>query len=84
MKEKDMFALAVRILGLVFLYQGLSRIPEGIAQCVLLVLDSKTTSIGGASVDFAYRLSLGFWLVRGSPLLMHIAYPAEKSEQDRR
>ena len=83
MKEKEIFALAVRILGLVFLYHGLSGIPESITQCALYVFGSKTTVVEFESVNAWCRLTIGFWLVRGAPSLMSIAYPHKKPDQDR-
>ena len=83
MKEKEIFALAVRILGLVFLYHGLSGIPESIARSVLFALDVKSAFSGAEWANAGYRLALGFWLVRGAPLLMSIAYPAKPLDQAR-
>lgn len=69
MKAKDLFGLAVRILGLVFLYHVLSALP-GVIVAVL----------GGDPIRpvlfmFAWPLLVAYWFLRGAPLLMRLAYP---------
>ena len=70
MKPKDIFGLAVRGVGLLFLYRGLSMLPTLIP-----------TAFGGpatffmAILMFGWPLLLAYWLLRGAPLIMRIAYP---------
>ncbi len=71
MKSKDIFSLAVRILGLVFLYHGLSALPTVIP---LLLASNFTNWIAGVLM-VAWPLAVAYWLLRGAPLLVRIAYP---------
>jgi uncharacterized membrane protein len=71
MKTKDIFKLAVRLLGLVFLYHGLSALPAVIP----LVRASGIGQFILGLVMVAWPLLVAYWLLRGAPLLMNIAYP---------
>lgn len=75
MKPKDIFKLAVRILGLVFIYHGLTALP-------LTAPAAFTAMMGGQVVSFiltllilVWPLAVAYWLLRGAPLIMRIAYP---------
>jgi hypothetical protein len=63
MKPKDIFGLAVRLLGLVFFYRGVVMLPVGFAS-------------GWMLLHVALLLALGWWLVGGARLLLNRAYPA--------
>jgi len=84
MKPKDIFSLAVRLLGLVFLYLGLQALPPAIAQ----ILGSFPHQLGGGYsqpgsftgfvtgvVMAGWPLCLAYWLVGGASFLMRTAYP---------
>jgi hypothetical protein len=70
MKPREMFKLAIRILGLIFLYHGLMSVPilysgifGGISNalnCILLV---------------AWPLLVAWWLISGASPIMNLAYP---------
>jgi hypothetical protein len=79
MKSKDLFKLAVRLLGLAFLYHGLSGLP---AVLPLIFSGNIIMSI----LVVAWPLLVAYWLLRGAPLLIRIAYPEtdghSKSEQE--
>jgi len=72
---KDIFGLAVRLLGLVFLYFGLSAVPS--------LLDFGAIETAGKSdvvsaiLPIAFNLAVSWWLIGGG-LLTRRAYP-EKS-----
>jgi hypothetical protein len=69
---KDIFGLAVRLLGLVFLYLGLSAVPS------LLDLGAIETAaksdIITAILPIAFNLLVAWWLMGGG-LLIRRAYP---------
>ena len=69
---KDIFGLAVRLLGLVFLYFGLSAVPP------LLDLGAIETAaksdIITAVVPIVFNLVVAWWLI-GSGFLIRRAYP---------
>jgi hypothetical protein len=70
MTPKSVFGLAVRVLGLVFLYRGLSALPEILS---IFSTGSFRSSLG-IIIMIAWPLLLAFWLIRGAPLLIRIAY----------
>ncbi|MGD0251983.1 MAG: hypothetical protein ABSC01_04745 [Verrucomicrobiota bacterium] len=69
---KDIFGLAVRLLGLVFLYLGLSAVP--------LLLDFGAIETAGKSdllntiLPIIFNLAVAWWLIGGG-LLIRRAYP---------
>ncbi len=70
MNSKDIFSLALRILGLVFLYRGLSGLP--------IILPTFFGGIGNAIMcvlTVGWPLLVAWWLLRGAPLIMRLAYP---------
>ena len=75
MKPKDIFGLAVRILGLVFFYHLLLAVPTIIGfsgGCGWLQL-------GVVAIGIALALAVIWWLIGGAPLLTNRAYPDEGS-----
>ena len=69
---KDIFGLAVRLLGLVFLYFGLSAVPS--------MLDFGAIETAGKSdilnaiLPIVFNLAVAWWLIGGG-LLIRRAYP---------
>ena len=72
MKPRDIFGLAVRLLGLLFLYLGLRAVTP------LLDLGAIETAgksdIINAILPIAFNLAVAWWLLDGG-LLMRRAYP---------
>jgi len=77
MKSKDLFKLAVQILGLVFLYRGLSALPTVIE----LVLMGSFVHSAVAVLGIAWPLVVAWWLLGGAPLLMRRAYPDSSRDE---
>jgi hypothetical protein len=71
MTSKDLFKLAIRLLGLGFLYHGLTMLPIVVP---MVFSSSFLNSIGGILM-VCWPLLVAYWLLRGAPLLVHIAYP---------
>ena len=71
MTPKSLFSLAVRVLGLVFLYRALTALPELLS---IFSTDSFRSSLG-TIIMIAWPLVGAFRLIRGAPLLIRIAYP---------
>jgi hypothetical protein len=71
MTPKSVFSLAVRVLGLVFLFRGLSALPELLS---IFSTGSFRNSLG-IIVMVGWPLVIAYWLIRGAPLLIRIAYP---------
>jgi hypothetical protein len=63
MKPQDIFGLALRLLGLWLLYQGVNILPVAVAT-------------GWMLLQVGVLFASGWWLVGGAKLLMNRAYPA--------
>ena len=70
MKPKDIFSLAVRLLGLVFVYLGFKTLP--------VVFSNPNTLI-----IVACYFAAAWWLIGGAQLLVSRAYPEASSEPQR-
>lgn len=62
MKPKDIFGIALRLLGLVFFYRGVVMLPAAFVT-------------GWMFLHAALVFALGWWLVGGAKLLLDQAYP---------
>jgi hypothetical protein len=86
MKARDIFGLAVRLLGLVFLYFGLASLPMTIGQTLTAVLDLPTSFNNGAIFSRPFTglwpFIIALWLLYGAPPLMRIAYPHGPGEKE--
>ncbi len=71
MKPKVIFNLAIRLLGLVFLYHGLMAVSG------LVPLIFSGVILGSLINVFmcAWQLVVAWWLIGGAPLLSQRAYP---------
>ena len=69
---KGIFALAVRLLGLVFLYFGLSAVPPLLD--LGAIETAGRTDIASAALPIAFNLLVAWWLI-GSAFLVRRAYP---------
>ena len=69
---KDIFGLAVRLLGLVFLYLGLSAVPP-LLDFGAIETAAKSDIIT-ALLPIAFNLAVGWWLLDGRWLIRR-AYP---------
>lgn len=67
MKAKDIFGLAVRLLGLMLFYHSFMSLPMVISNVPMLIV-------------LACNVAAGWWLVGGAPQLMRRAYPEEKMD----
>ena len=67
MKPKDVFQLAVRLLGLLFLYHGVQSLP--------MVMNGPWLVL----VYLLLQFGMAWWLIGGAKLLVQHAYPDENS-----
>jgi hypothetical protein len=83
MKAKDIFGLAVRIAGLILLYQGLTAVPTAIASLCPSVAVPRFyfRNLFPALLMVGWPLAIGYWLVRGAPWLMRLAYREPGTEE---
>ncbi len=82
MKARDIFKLAVRILGLVFIYYGLTAVPVAASAFYTAATGAHGLGFFMSLVMVGWPLAVAYWLLRGAPLIVHIAYPntAEPSQ----
>jgi hypothetical protein len=72
MKPKDIFGLAVRLLGLYFLYLGLNALAQMLGSDV--IESPEKMDVVYALLPVVFELIVGWWLLGGG-LLVRRAYP---------
>ena len=77
MKPKDIFGLAVRLLGLLFLYNGLRQLMPMLD--VELIKHPDMDDLVNGLLPVAFNLAVAWWLVSGG--LVRRAYPEPKVSQ---
>jgi hypothetical protein len=70
---KALFQLAIRLLGLWFLCQGLTNLPGSVVGMFLSLKGRSFAGFLGAGLMAAWPLLLAWWLIRGAPWLMRLA-----------
>ncbi len=71
MTPKSIFSLAVRLLGLAFLYRGLEGLPA-----VLNIFPAGSFwNFVNTVVAIVWPFAVALWLVKGAPLVVRTAYP---------
>jgi hypothetical protein len=70
MKPRDILKLALQILGLVFLYQGLLALPEGVLLFCRAIPSLNFDDLLAGFVRVGWPLLFAYWLLRGAPLIM--------------
>ena len=80
MKPKDIFGLAVRFLGLVFLYFGLKAVTQMLDLDVLESPDRN--EIINDLMPIVFNLAIALWLLRGG--FVRWAYPEEAQKKSER
>jgi hypothetical protein len=81
MKAKDIFGLVVRLIGLAFLYQGLSAVPMAVSAFCPRFPHFVWTNFLPAFIMIVWPLLVSYWMVRGAPPLMRLAYSTEPNPQ---
>jgi hypothetical protein len=79
MKPPEIFKIALRILGLVFLYHGLLQLPMTVVQLIGAISGKAIPQALFTSIMLAWPLLVAWWLLRGAPLLVRLAYPEVKT-----
>ena len=77
MKAKDIFGLIVRLVGLIFLYESVEKVP--LAFSATFPGFRSISGIGFLSALFmvAWPLAVAYWMLRGAPPISRLAYPEE-------
>ena len=74
MKPRDIFKLAVRILGLIFLYRGLSFFPT-----LFTGIFGSTQNAFAMILMCAWPLLVAYWLLRFAAGITQFFYPESES-----
>lgn len=81
---QDIFGLVVRVIGVVFVYQGLSSVPNAVNSICPVFPHFLFRNIFPSLLLVGWPLLIGFWLIRGAPFLMRLAYGNSVRESDTR
>jgi hypothetical protein len=77
MKTKDIFNLIIRLLGIVFLYQALEKVPFAFSAMFPAFPHFRGAGLFDALMMVGWPLLVGYWLLRGAPPVARVAYPDE-------
>jgi hypothetical protein len=84
MTSKDIFSVVIRIVGLCFLYQGLAFVPVAITRfCPIFPIPLRYLdfrSLLPSLFQIGWPLTVAWWMLRGAPWLMRLAYPQTQSK----
>jgi hypothetical protein len=81
MKPKDIFNLALRLIGLLFLYQGIASVPSAVHNFCPVFPHFSFRSLIPSLFLVGWPLLVAWWLIRGAPWLMRLAYPEDRDQQ---
>ena len=84
MKAKDIFGLAIRFIGLVFLYQSRAAVPSAILSVCPVFPHFFWRNLIPSLILVGWPLLVAYWLLRGAPPLMRLAYGDETDGQAQR
>lgn len=80
MKPKDIFGLAVRLIGLLFLYQAVSMVPTAIRSIFLPSFPHiYWSNVLPSLILVGWPLLAAWWLIRGAAPLRKLAYGEDES-----
>ncbi len=82
MKTKDLFILAVRLLGLYFIYVGLKDLDVPAFTDVTILKGDDANDIISTLLPVVFNLAVGWWLL-GCGFLARRAYPESSKVSDR-
>ena len=77
MKPKEIFRLIVRLLGLVFLYQGLAAVPMAVAAFCPRFPHFIWSNFIPAVIMVGWPMLAAWWLIRGAHPVERWAYPEQ-------
>ena len=77
MKPKDIFNLIVRLLGIVFLYQAVEKVPFAFSALLACFSHFNSGGFFSALIMVGWPLLVAYWLLRGAPPVARLAYPDE-------
>jgi hypothetical protein len=81
MKPKDIFSLAVRLFGLIFVYHALQVLPAAAGQFFLAFPQFRVGAMFVALLTVGWPIVVSYWFLRGAPLIVRTAYPEAEAVQ---
>ncbi len=81
--SKEIFGLVLRVIGLAFLYQGLTAIPNAITSLAPGLRHFYWQNILPAILIVGWPLLVGYWLVRRASRVMDLAYGPDAQPEPR-
>ena len=82
MKSKQIFELAVRILGLAFIYHAFTSLPQAVGSVLGSFRDFHLIPFFLTSFLAVWPLLVAYWLLQGAPLLVKIAFPCSSAKPE--
>ncbi len=79
MKSRDVFDVAVRIIGLVFVFQGLSTLENVLANICTTFPHLYFRLLWPSFVVAGWKLGLAYWMIQGAPWLVRLAYKKDSA-----
>jgi len=80
--SREIFGLVLRLIGLAFLYQGLNSVPNALTSLSPGFTHFYWRNLVPTVLIVGWPLFIGYWLVRGAPRLMNLAYGAASDPQN--
>jgi len=80
MKPKDIFGLIVRLVGLIFLYEGAEKVPLAFSYIFPGFRSFSGPGVLSALFMVAWPLAVAYWLLRGAPPFSRLAYPDDPNK----
>jgi hypothetical protein len=77
---KGIFCLVIRLIGVAFLYQALEAVPIIFATVYAVPWSLGHKDLITRLLMMAWQLAVAYWLVRGAPQLVRLAYPEADSQ----
>jgi len=76
MNATEIFRLAVRLMGLVFLYRGLEIFPTAVIHFIKSFFAAEMADALNSLIVCAWPLAVAYWLLAGAPGLFKLIFPA--------
>lgn len=80
MNTTEIFRLAVRLLGLVFLYRGLETFPTATIHFIKAFFAGEMAEVLNSLIVGAWPLAVAYWLLAGAPGLFNRIFPASPND----
>jgi|GEM_PF-2669079 len=80
MNAPQLFSLALRLTGLIFLYFALAGLPGGIFKLLDHLVAFNLWAVIKVIVGIIWPFLMAWYFLRGAPFVQHLAYPNSARE----